>query len=146
MKKTLNFLIFLLIMLFISSCDKDESLTPESVSSEKWFFDKVVYQEYNKAGDLLNSATEANWTANDYLSLISDGKFEMVQHTRKITGDFELDKDFLTLSYFYTNTESMRVPKVIKGILVDKTPSVFVFHIDEPDANGKFRSTIYLKN
>ena len=124
MKKVLPFLllVFMATTLIVSSCKKDPKIEPV-VASDKWLMEKAFYEMYDTAGTLLDTQTVANWTVNDYLSLRVDGKFELVQRGRILTGTYVMDSSYLTLTY-PQNASAPSVTASLKATIVEKTDHI----------------------
>ncbi|HUH34093.1 MAG TPA: hypothetical protein VLZ28_09065 [Daejeonella sp.] len=144
MKKLSPYLLLALLMpALISSCKKDRNVEPLNVA-EKWLFDKVVSEEYNAAGTVVNDTTFSDWTSNDYLALSSDGNFDLVQSGRRLTGIYAIENSVLSFSYNQINNANQIVPVTTKASIVEKTTSKFTFYVEEVSATGKRRATYYL--
>lgn len=142
MKKLFPYLLLMLIMpAMLSSCKKDKIDDEPSTVSEKWFFEKVVEEEYNSAGVVVNTETDTEWTVNDYLLLHTDGKFEFVQDGDKITGTYKIENSVMTLTFQETST----ITTTITVTVAEKSASRFTFYSDETFQGVRYRSTVYLK-
>ena len=144
MKKILPFLLVVLILpAMISSCKKDKNEAPQA-EAEKWYFEKIVYEEFDASGALVDAETDADWTASDYLLLQNDGKFELVQAGDRIAGTYKIQGSALSLTYQEGSGTSASVTVTINAIIVEKSSTQFTFYVEESDATGKLKSTIYL--
>jgi hypothetical protein len=135
MKKNLVYLLLALMPMFILSCKKDKAEEPR-VTTERWILQKAMLQEYDLAGGLTDSLTDSSFTANDYLSLQSDGQFEWVTGGQKINGAYKIENSFLLLS---NRTGSLQAS------IIQKSLSSFTFFWEEADTQGKIRYTFYYK-
>ena len=140
MKKLIPYLLLMLLMpAFFSSCKKDDK--PLN-TSEKWIFNKVIEEEYSSAGVVVNIITDTSWTVNDYLILLTNGNFELVQDGEKILGTYKLENSVMTFNIQKSNTEF----SILKVTVLEKSSSKFTFYSDKMLQNVKYRSTVYLKN
>lgn len=136
MKKVLSFLMLVLIISAIfSSCKKDKNEEPQ-VTGEKWLLEKAVLRAFDSAGGLVDSLTDSSFTANDYLSLQSNGKFEWVTDGQIINGNYKIENSVLFLS---NQTGSLQAS------IVEKSSSKFTFFWDEVDISSRIRYTFYYK-
>lgn len=142
MKKLVPYLLLMLILpALLPSCKKDKTEDGPQTVSEKWFFEKVVEEEYNTAGVVVNTDTDTEWTVNDYLLLQPDGKFELAQDGEKINGTYTVKNAVMTLTYQETSTISTTITVTV----VEKTSSKFTFYSEEMFQGAKYRATVYLK-
>ena len=136
-------LVFCLMPAIISSCKKDRKVEPQNVE-ERWLFDKVVYEEYDVAGVIVESETDSSWTAQDYLDLASDGNFDLVQGGQRLNGIYAIDNSVLSLTYLQITNSNQTVSVTTRAPVVEKTSSKFTFYVEEVSTNGKFRATFYM--
>ena len=144
MKKLLPWLLVLCLMpAIISSCKKDRKVEPQNVE-ERWLFDKVVYEEYDVAGVVVESETDSSWTTQDYLDLASDGNFDLVQGGQRLNGIYAIDNSVLSLTYLQITNSNQTVSVTTRAPVVEKTSSKFTFYVEEVSATGKDRATYYM--
>lgn len=136
-------LVFFLMPAIFSSCKKDRNEEPRNVE-EKWLFNKVVYEEYDAAGAVVDTETDSAWTADDYLALASDGNFDLVQNGQRLNGIYSIENSVLSLTYTQITNSNTSVSVTTKAPVVEKTSSKFTFYVEEVLAAGKFRATFYM--
>ena len=141
MKKIWPYLLFALFLpAIISSCKKDRIVEPEIVG-EQWFFTKAFYEAFDSAGVVIDTETDINFTANDYLFLLEDGRFEWIQYNQRVAGTFTIVDSVLSLTYQQQNGGQA----TLDADIVEKTASLFTFFIEQEDSQGMIRSTLFLR-
>jgi hypothetical protein len=139
---------YLLLVLFlptiISSCKKDKIVEPEIVG-EQWFFTKAIYEAFDSAGVLIDTETDLNFTANDYLLLQEDGQFELIQNNQRVVGTYTIIDSIFSLTYLQQTGPNTTAEFTLDAGIVEKTASVFTFFVDQEELEGRFRSTLYLR-
>jgi len=136
-------LIVFLMPAIISSCKKDRNDEPQIVA-EMWYFDKVVSEQFDSTGTVVNSETDSAWTADDYLALASDGRFEILQDGDRLVGLYTIENSVLSLTYNQINNANQTVSVTTTASVVEKTPSKFTFYVEQILTTGKGRVTLYL--
>lgn len=140
MNKVLPYLLLVFIIpVFFLSCKKDKNNEKPKVAAEKWFFLKVVNEDYDAAGVIVDTQINDSWSVYDYFSLQPDGTFELVENSDKINGTFKIENSVMTLKYIETGVSVTVTAKV-----VEKSTSRFTFYVEETYPDGKFRTTHYL--
>ena len=138
---------YLLLVVFlatiIASCKKDKIIVPEIVG-EQWFFTKAIYEAFDSAGVLIDTETDLNFTANDYLFLQEDGKFELIQYNQRVAGTYTIIDSVFSLTYLQQTGPNTSAEFTLDAGIIEKTASLFTFFVDQDDTEGRFRTTLFL--
>lgn len=144
MRKLLPWLLVIwMIPAIISSCKKDRNDEPQSVG-EKWFFDRVVSEEYDATGSVVDTETDSVWTTADYFTLASDGNFDLVQDGQRLRGIYSIENSVMSLTYTQITSSNTSVSVTTRAPVVEKTSTNFTFYVEEVVPTGKFRATFYM--
>ena len=145
MKKIWPYLLFALFLpTIISSCKKDKIVEPEIIG-EQWFFARAVHEAFDTAGVLLDTKTDVNFTANDYLLLQPDGRFELIQYNQRVVGTYAIKDSVLSLTYLQQTGPNTSAEFTLNASVIEKTAALFTFFVEQVDVSGTLRSTIFLR-
>ena len=145
MKTASIFLLFAMISssLFYS-CKKKEIPSPRRLD-EKWALEKIDYDYYNLAGELIFSESESN-RSGSYILLFADLKFDLFYERALTQGTYTLGNDKLNLSYLKpSSSANPGKDTTVNYTIIKKKSSEFAFYNEKVVPTGKEKASLFFR-
>jgi hypothetical protein len=142
MKTVSLFLLFAIISSFFYSCKK-QAIPPPHRVDEKWALEKIDYDYYNLAGELVFSESEGN-RSGSYMLLFADLKFDLFYQRELTQGTYTLGNNKLNLSYVKPSSGSNPgKDTTVNYSIIKKKSAEFSFYSEKEVPTGKEKATLF---